>query len=295
MKKWFLEYKALLKDTAVEELFDLYLFRPFAFLVVKLVTPTSITPNQLSCSSMITGILSSVFFSLGTETSFLAGGVLYGMTRVLDCSDGMVARLKKTGTLVGRIVDGTVDYVNGIVIYVGIFVGIGRAGFEYTPSRFWLVLGAGLCMIFHSMVIDYYRSQFLAHGLGKKISPRKEKEMFTAEFEKIKEQKGRIIDKFLISLYLGYSAIQVNKTVQKKDYQRESYYRHNKILLQLWSLIGSSSYIFIIMMTGILYQPAILFWYAMAAANGITGILWVFQIRQNRKLAFKSGEQVGTS
>lgn len=284
MNKWYNEYKSLLKDTAVEEFFDLYLFRPFAFLIVKLVSPTSITPNQLSLFSMITGILSSIFFSLGTITSFLVGGIMYGMTRVLDCSDGMVARLKKNGTLVGRIVDGTVDYVNGIVIYVGIYIGINRAGFEFSPSNFWLVLGAGLCMILHSIMIDYYRSQFLAHGLGKKNSPQKDKEIFSEEFEKLKKQKGRLVDKFLIALYLGYSVIQVNKTVKKKVYQRESYYKINKTLLQLWSFIGSSTYIFIIMISGILYRPAILFWYAIVAANIMTCILWVFQVRQNKKL-----------
>jgi len=288
MRNWYREYMLSLKDTAVEELFDLYLFRPFAFLLVKLIYRTSITPNQLSVSSMMTGILSSVFFSLGTVTSFLVGGVLYGLTRVLDCSDGMVARLKKNGTMIGRIVDGTVDYVNGVVIYVGSFVGINRAGFDFFLSNFILVLGAGLCMIFHSIVIDYYRSQFLAHALGKKRSPREDKEMFSAELKKLKKKKGRLVDKFFIHLYLGYSHVQVNKAIKKRVYKRDVYYRTNKWIMQLWSLIGSSTYIVAFMISGILYKPTILFWYAIVAANLFTCILWIIQVRMNHRIILSS-------
>lgn len=277
-----------LKDTAVEELFDLYLFRPFAFLLVKLVYRTSITPNQLSVSSMITGILSSIFFSLGTVTSFLVGGILYGLTRVLDCSDGMVARLKKNGTMIGRIVDGTVDYVNGVVIYVGFFVGINRAGFDFFLPNLILVLGTGLCMIFHSIVIDYYRSQFLAHALGKKRSPREDKEMFSKELKKLKKQKGRLVDKFFIHLYLGYSHVQVNQAVKKRVYKKSDYYRTNKRIMQLWSLIGSSTYIFAFMISGILFRPTILFWYAIVAANLFTCILWIIQARKNHRIILSS-------
>jgi len=273
-----------LKDTAVEELFDLYLFRPFAFLLVKLIYRTPITPNQLSVSSMITGILSSVFFSLGTVSSFLVGGILYGLTRVLDCSDGMVARLKKNGTMIGRIVDGTVDYVNGVVIYVGFFVGINRAGFDFFLPNLILVLGAGLCMIFHSIVIDYYRSQFLAHALGKKRSPREDKEMFSVELKKLKKKKGRLVDKFFIHLYLGYSHVQVNQAVKKRVYKKDEYYRTNKWIMQMWSLIGSSTYIFAFMISGILYRPTILFWYAIVAANLFTCILWIIQARKNHRI-----------
>jgi phosphatidylglycerophosphate synthase len=290
MRKWYREYMSSLKDTAVEELFDLYLFRPFAFLVVKLVYRTSITPNQLSVSSMATGILSSIFFSLGTVTSFLVGGILYGMTRILDCSDGMVARLKKNGTLIGRIVDGTVDYVNGVIIYVGFYVGINHAGFHFFLPNWVLVLGAGLCMIFHSIVIDYYRSEFLAHALGKKRSPREDKEMFSAELKKLKKERGRLVDKFFIYLYLGYSAIQVNKIVKKRVYKKDVYYRTNKTIMQLWSLIGSSTYIFAFMISGILYRPTILFWYAIAVANSLTGILWIVQVRKN-KINFRSAKK----
>ena len=186
--------------------------------------------------------------------------------------------------MIGRIVDGTVDYVNGVVIYVGFFVGINRAGFDFFLPNWILVLGAGLCMIFHSVVIDYYRSKFLAHALGKKRSPREDKEMFSKELKKLKKQKGRLVEKFFIHLYLGYSHVQVNKAVKKRIYKKDEYYRTNKRIMQLWSLIGSSTYIFAFMISGILFRPTILFWYAIVAANIFTIILWIVQARKNHRI-----------
>ena len=50
------EYKASLKNITIEEYVDLVLFRPLAFLFVKSIYWTNITPNQITCLSMITGI-----------------------------------------------------------------------------------------------------------------------------------------------------------------------------------------------------------------------------------------------
>jgi len=41
------EYRSMLKATELEEGLDLILFRPFAFLLVKLVQPTSITAQPI--------------------------------------------------------------------------------------------------------------------------------------------------------------------------------------------------------------------------------------------------------
>ena len=44
---WYQEYKKSLKRVEVEELVDRFFYRPVAFLVVKLVYNTRITPDQI--------------------------------------------------------------------------------------------------------------------------------------------------------------------------------------------------------------------------------------------------------
>ena len=124
MSKLFRAYKKSLKDYSVDEALDFFLFRPFAFIIVLLVYKLPITPNQLSLVSLIVGITSGFFFSTGDTSGFFYGGVLYGLTRVVDCSDGMLARLKKNGTPLGRVVDGMVDHFSAFVVFAGLAIGI---------------------------------------------------------------------------------------------------------------------------------------------------------------------------
>src|SRR5665647_2867156 len=100
------EYKISLKKIEVEEIFDLYFYRPLAFLLVKAIYITSITPNQLTVISMIFGVIGGFFYSFGNHSAFIIGAILVLLYNVVDCSDGQLARLKKNGTAVGRILDG---------------------------------------------------------------------------------------------------------------------------------------------------------------------------------------------
>lgn len=287
MNKLFQEYKRLLKGTGVEEVFDLFLFRPFAFILVKLIYRLPVTPNQLSLLSIITAILSAIFFSLGNSKNFVIAGLLYGLTRIIDCSDGMIARLKKNGTLTGRIVDGTVDYVNTILIYTGLGIGLSKASFKFPVSSWILVIFAAICMGLHSGIIDYYRSEFMSHALSNKNSPLEDKELFSTELKKIKHKKGKFFDKLLIRFYLVYLDIQVTKQSKKRKYNQKTYYEANKLLLYFWTLVGSSTYIFVLMVASILYKPGIFFFYVLIAANIWATLLWIIQIKTNKKIVIK--------
>ncbi len=63
------EYKRGLKAVAVEEVLDLVFYRPLAFLLVKLIYRTSITPNELTLASMALGICGGVSYAFGTTVS----------------------------------------------------------------------------------------------------------------------------------------------------------------------------------------------------------------------------------
>ena len=280
----FQEYKKTLKDPAVEEFFDLFLFRPFAFLIVKTIRRFPITPNQLSVASMITGIGSGIFFSLGTKSSFLIGGFLYGFTRVMDCSDGMLARMKNCVTPTGRIVDGIIDYVNASAVNIGWLIGLFKGAFALPVSPWLLVVPAAFFMGLHSMVVDYYRMEFLSNGLGKANSPKDDYAKFTSELDQMKSQKKRRLDEWMIRIYLLYLKTQLGKTRTKNKYDREAYFRANRHLLPTWAFIGSSSYIFVLMTSSIIGKPMVFFCYSIGIANIWLVMLLVIQIRTNNKL-----------
>ena len=62
---WFTEFKKSLKMTEVEEFFDLFFYRPLAFILVKSVYRTNITPNQLTIAAICMGIIAGCLYAGG--------------------------------------------------------------------------------------------------------------------------------------------------------------------------------------------------------------------------------------
>ena len=286
-KQIFRDYKKSIKHAVFDETLTLYILRPIAFVFVKLLYPFSITPNQVSLMNIIVGIISGYFFSRGTVTSFIIGGSLYFLCMVSDCVDGMIARLKNSGTAVGRIVDGVADYIVAISVYVGMGIGFekGLINLDFLPiNPWWIMAIAAVSHIFHSMLVDYYRAEFMAHGLGKSTSAWEEKKKFTAELNKIKHLQGKLLEKLLIAFYLGYSRLQVFHLKEKEEYDRKTYYHSNKLLIRLWFWIGPTASAFIIIISAILFRPIVFFIYTIGLANIYMIVLWIIQVKTNKKI-----------
>ncbi|MCX6165424.1 MAG: CDP-alcohol phosphatidyltransferase family protein [Ignavibacteriae bacterium] len=208
------EYKSSLKSFDVEEILDLLIYRPISFLFVKLIYPTNLTPNQISIISMIFGLGSGVLFYFGEYFYIIAGGIFIFISNVLDCADGQLARLKKNGTKVGRIIDGFIDYVTG----ASIFFGIGFALHHITGNPLYV----------YNKVNDV-NAEIIE---------------FTEEKERLKSIKGKLLDKSLVNMYLFYCNLQINSTKHVElNITPEMYKQKNKSLLRLWSWIGSTTHL----------------------------------------------------
>jgi len=112
------EYKKSLKMIEVEEILDLFVFRPPAFLLVKSIYQTSITPNQITWISLFFGVFGDFLITIGTATHYALEAMCFIIYNILDCSDGQLARLQKSGSLTGRIVDGVADYIVAVTSYL---------------------------------------------------------------------------------------------------------------------------------------------------------------------------------
>ena len=102
----FAEYVRGLKSAAVEELFDMIVYRPLAFIFVRMIRRTRVTPNQLTFLALAFGVLGGVSLAVGTPAALSAAGVFVLLYNIVDCSDGQLARMNGTGTHLGRILDG---------------------------------------------------------------------------------------------------------------------------------------------------------------------------------------------
>ncbi len=103
---------------------DRYIIRKISGFISGFLIKTPVTPNQVTIISLILGIISGVFFSLGEYTCTITAGLLYFLSTVFDQCDGEVARLKQMETEFGRKLDIIVDAIANAIIVVGITIAV---------------------------------------------------------------------------------------------------------------------------------------------------------------------------
>ncbi|MEO5583011.1 MAG: CDP-alcohol phosphatidyltransferase family protein [Saprospiraceae bacterium] len=288
---WIAEYRKSLKMIEVEDFFDLFFFRPLGFLLVKLIYRTEITPNQLTYTSLVLGLIAGILYAKGTPYYFLLGALFFVLYNILDCSDGQLARLKKNGTHAGRIIDGIADYLVTLAVFVGIGIGYGNK--QANPGFWWfLILLLIVSSVIQAILVDYYRNRFLDNVLQRKNTFVEDLDSYRDELDALKNQKNKMLDRTIIQIYLKYCAIQ-DRIIPKGNAEKslvaypEVYYNKNKIIMRLWVLICSSSEISALVICSLFNRLDLFFWIILVGFNGFAAILWFVQRRidQSFKLA----------
>jgi phosphatidylglycerophosphate synthase len=103
---------------------------------------TPVTPNLITCLSLLLGVGCAGAFVLHTWTWLLIGALLYHLSFTLDCMDGKVAWLKGNGSAIGGLLDYIFDRVRVVVATIGLFGG----QFQATGQARYLY--AGLVTVF---------------------------------------------------------------------------------------------------------------------------------------------------
>ncbi len=98
---------------------------------------TPVTPNQITATSILLGLLSAAVLLLNTRTGDLACGILITISYVLDNCDGDVARAKKLSSKFGAFFDTFGDWL----VHAVLFACLGIAAYERTDAILWLWFG----------------------------------------------------------------------------------------------------------------------------------------------------------
>ena len=282
------EYKKSLKMLEVEEILDLIIFRPPAFLLVKLIYQTSITPNQITWVSLFFGVFGAFLITFGTASAYTLAAICFIIYNILDCSDGQLARLQNSGTLTGRIVDGFADYIVAITSYLAI--GVGYASNTNDPFFYWtLTVLAGFSNALHSFALDYYRNQFLDYALDRKSILGEDLEQFETEYKRFITVKKWSLDRLLIWIYLKYSRIQISLSSkqdqsQTRIYDPKDYYNKNKRMIHLWTYIGPTTELTFMIVCAFINRWDIFLWGMVTLGTIYTLILYIIQKSVNASL-----------
>lgn len=282
--KLYREYRSMLKPLAIESWPDMFFYRPLAFGLVKTIIPLPITPNMISLSAIIIGLSGGYCLAIGTPRSCQIAGLLFIANVILDCADGMLARYKHNGTPLGFIVDGLVDYCNGAAIFIGMTVGFSRTDSQFGFSLWVLIPLSLFSWIAHSMAVDHARREFQRNALEQCPSSAGGRQNFQNYREQLSRSKGHWSDKLLASLYLFYCNVQKPNAKFSRTYPADRYYRYNNCVMRGWLLIDPSTHMTIAILSALLYNPLIFFWYTIVIANIIMLMMYLIQYFVNQKV-----------
>ena len=112
-------FKQSLKSDSyyADEIINIYLLRPIAALIVWLVYPASITPNQVTLFAIVLGFSSAIAYFMGTPTALIAAGILIIAKDIFDDADGQLARAKQLYSRRGRFLDSIGDFIVDAAVF----------------------------------------------------------------------------------------------------------------------------------------------------------------------------------
>jgi phosphatidylglycerophosphate synthase len=148
--------------TDAEEWPDQYLHRPLAAVIVRLLLPTPVTPDQVTICSGVAGVLAASTLVAGIDRPVwrLGSAALLLCATVLDCVDGQLARARRTMSARGMALDAIADIVVVCAMVVAATWFVTRV---HGAPRLW-VLGAVVLASYalHCFFFDVIKERYLA-------------------------------------------------------------------------------------------------------------------------------------
>jgi len=121
-----------------DQLFNTYVMRPIAAVVVAVVAPSRVTPNQLTLLNLALFVVAAgMLVALPSWAGGLAAVAMLEASYCFDCADGMLARHKKLASKTGHLFDFFTDELKALLLVAALAVRSWRAGGLGLDGRLW--------------------------------------------------------------------------------------------------------------------------------------------------------------
>lgn len=204
------EYRKSIKSFDTEENYDLCVTRPLGFVWALVCRKCKITPNFVTIVSIILGMGGGVCFYFPNLYINIAGVLLLAWAGVLDCTDGMLARLTGQKSELGRFLDGIAGDFWFLAIYLSIVLRSNNF-IEFFGEHKWILwIGVVLAAFSHMMqaaVADRYRQMHLLIVNGSGGSELDSYAALKKRYETLSWKKN-FFQKLYLFLYSNYTHTQ---------------------------------------------------------------------------------------
>ncbi len=271
------------RTNEIEEFTNLYIIHPISGWLVPKFVALKITPNMVSITGMIFGILAGVaYFHYQTPYMAFMGFMCMILWHIMDGADGQLARLTKSYSEIGKILDGFCDYITFISVYVGIGLALSA---QISPDVWYIIIGAGILHAIQSSAYELQRGEYDYWGYGKESAELPEIKQMIADLE------GKSFLAFIMSqLHIGYVRMQrrtsginssfrqnlreaLNQNPDKADDIRSLYREVFASGVNTWSIMCANYRTIAIFIACIITMPIYFFWFEIAILTPVLILL----------------------
>ena len=299
-------YKASLKPLEVEEPIDVFVHRPLGYLVALASFRTPISPDLITLLSILAGLSAGVCIVWPFPFHLVVGGSLIFLSAVLDCADGQLARMRKTSSPFGRMIDGVADLiVTSAVVPATVWL-----LWQLYDTDQWLagtVVGLGICTIvtssFHTGMYDHYKNVYL-HLTHTSYKDGEDYETARQRWEQTGSEQAAW-KRLAWRIYLFYTKSQADYVYNFDPYTSARlgsfpphnpeyaaiYRKHNAHIMRMWrSLFGFGSMVFGLAVFVALGRPDIYLALRLVVLNGI---FYLYLRPTQRRASRRAFEEMG--
>ena len=264
----------------IEELADVYFFRPLGFVVARPAAALGVTPTQLTIFSMIVGVAGGAL--LYGERLAVLGFVLLIIYSIFDSADGQLARTTGQLTELGRVLDGVGGYVTHAAIYIAI-----PAGFLCRGGSSAIVIWAALAAIANTaqaQMYEYHRHHY-ATIVVKRFVPRDDPAKIASPWIKWLYRWYLAIQRMLNGLHVEVESVMAGRStagvVSAEDLARyrDCFYWP----VRGWNLLGDNTRFYAIGVLAWLHRLDLFFAFILVPMNLALLALWIWQRRADRR------------
>jgi phosphatidylglycerophosphate synthase len=273
------------KSVEIEELTDVYFFRPAGLLVARAAQAVGLRPIGLTLIGAIIGVAGGAL--LYDERLGLWAFGLIILHSIVDSADGQLARLTGKVTELGRLLDGLSGYATHTAIYLAIGFGLSHRGADWSVL-IWMFV-AGMFSAIHAGLYDYHRHVYITVVAEGRVPERGPKNMRSA----------------IGSLFVFYLTVQRwmigkhaevetalaarSEAGQVRDEDRARYRETFYPLVRGWNFLGDNTRFFAVGVAVLLHRIDLFFPFVLVFMNAALVILWLWQRSADRRFLASLG------
>ena len=273
-----------LKSAEIEELSDIYFFRPLGWLVAQAAKTVSVSPAALTVIGGLVGIAGGAF--LYDERRGLIGFAILILHSIIDSADGQLARLTGRVSEMGRVLDGLSGYVTHAAIFLAIAAGLFHRG--WSASVFIWMLLAAVATAIHAGMYDYHRSIYTGIVNEGRIPVQLTAKMpvpLRALFALY-----LVIQRWVVGLHADVERTLATRAIDGRvaDEDRASYREYFYPLVRGWNFLGDNTRFYVLGVLAFFHRLDLFFAFILVVMNVALLVLWFWQRSVDRRFLTRS-------